>query len=129
MLGDNDALATIAVKDIQAARKFYEDTLGLTPSGNSDGGVIRFTSGTSKILVYQSQFAGTNQATAATWVVDDVDAIVKALKARGVTFEHYNFPGITLDGDVHVIGNVRNAWFKDPDGNILSIVNRGEMPA
>ena len=128
MLRDNDALATIAVKDIKAARKFYEDTLGLTLDGSGDGGVIRFTSGNSTILVYQSQFAGTNQATAVTWVVDDVDGVVKALKAKGVTFEHYDFPGITLEGDVHVIGNVRNAWFKDPDGNILSIVNRAEMP-
>jgi catechol 2,3-dioxygenase-like lactoylglutathione lyase family enzyme len=128
MLRDNDALATIAVKDIKASRKFYEDTLGLTLDGSGDGGVIRFLSGNSKILIYQSQFAGTNQATAVTWAVDDVDGVVKALKAKGVTFEHYDFPGITREGDVHVIGNVRNAWFKDPDGNILSVVNRAEMP-
>ena len=129
MLRDNDALATIAVKDIKASRKFYEDTLGLMVSGSGDEGVIRFTSGGSKILVYQSQFAGTNQATTATWVVDDVDGVVRDLKARGVTFEHYDFPGMTREGDIHISGSIRNAWFKDPDGNILSIVNRGEMPA
>src|SRR5258708_33131299 len=98
MLGDNDALATIAVKDIKASRKFYEETLGLTVSDGGDGGVIRFTSGNSKSLVYQSQFAGTNQATTATWVVDDVDGVVRDHKARGVPLEHYDSPKKTRDG-------------------------------
>lgn len=129
MLGDNDAVATIAVKDINAARKFYETTLGLTPDGGDGVGVLRFTSGSSKVLVYHSQFAGTNQATTVTWIVDDVDGLVRDLASKGVTFEHYDFPGVTREGDVHVIGNVRNAWLKDPDGNILSLVNRAEMPA
>jgi catechol 2,3-dioxygenase-like lactoylglutathione lyase family enzyme len=129
MLGDTDALATLAVKDIEAARKFYETTLGLTLDGGGAGAVLRFSSGRSKVLVYQSQFAGTNQATAVTWAADDVDGIVRSLAAKGVAFEHYDFPGMKREGDVHVIGNVRNAWLKDPDGNILSIVNRVEMPA
>ncbi len=126
MLGHDEALATIAVKDIKAARKFYETTLGLTLDGSGEGGALRFKSGNSKILVYQSQFAGTNQATAVTWVVGDVDGVVRGLKSKGVTFEHYDFPGVKRDGDVHVIGSIRNAWFKDPEGNILSIVNRGQ---
>ena len=129
MLGNNDALATIAVKDVKAARKFYETTLGLALDGGGEGPALRFKSGNSKVLVYQSQFAGTNQATAATWVVDDIDAVVRDLKSKGVTFEHYDFPGVKREGDVHVMGALRNAWFKDPDGNILSIVNHGEMPA
>jgi hypothetical protein len=52
-----------------------------------------------------------------------LDAIVRALAAKGVAFEHYDFPGTTRQGDVHVSGKTRVAWFKDPDGNILSIVN------
>ena len=75
-------------------------------------------------MVYQSQFAGSNKATAATWVVGDaLKDIVRALKAKGVAFEHYDLPRTTREGDVHVSGKTRVAWFKDPDGNILSIVN------
>lgn len=125
MLSDKDALATIAVKDAQEARKFYEGKLSLERAGASDQpGVLSYKTGKSTLLVYESRYAGTNQATAATWVVDDVDAIVKGLNGRGITFEHYDFPDVTRRGDVHIMGNIRAAWFKDPDGNILSVVNR-----
>lgn len=124
MLKSFDAIATIAVKDIAAAKHFYEDLLGFPPSEAGPEGVLNYTSGGSKLLVYKSHFAGTNQATAATWAVDDVDAEAAALAAKGVKFEHYDFPGGTREGDVHVFGPVRNAWFRDADGNILSIVNR-----
>jgi catechol 2,3-dioxygenase-like lactoylglutathione lyase family enzyme len=73
--------------------------------------------------VYESKFGGTNQATSATWVVDDIRAEVDELKAKGVTFEYYEFPGVTYDGDIHVMGSMKAAWFKDPDGNILNISN------
>jgi hypothetical protein len=87
--------------------------------------LIVFKSGNSTINVYQSQYAGTNQATAVTWIVgEDVEEIVRALKAKGVTFEHYDMPDMTREGDVHVGGNMKVAWFKDPDGNILNIVSR-----
>ena len=124
MLGDNDAIATIAVKDLSVAKRFYEGTLGLKPAGNDEKGVASYKSGKSLIMVYVSQYAGTNQATAATWIVDNVDDLVGALKEKGVAFEHYDFPGVTRNGDVHVTGKLRNAWFKDPDGNILSVVSR-----
>ncbi len=124
MLNGTDAIATIAVKNLKAATDFYEGKLGLSRGPATEDMVITYKSGNSSVLVYESQFAGTNQATALTWAVDDVDAETKALKAKGITFEHYNFPGITLEGDVHVMGNRRNSWFKDPDGNILSIVNK-----
>ena len=124
MLGDKDVVATIAVKDLVTARKFYAETLGLTAVGGEGQEVIVFKSGKSTVNVYRSQYAGTNKATAATWVVgQDVDNIVRELKARGVKFEHYDFPGMKREGDVHVAGRIRNAWFKDPDGNILSVVN------
>jgi hypothetical protein len=69
-------------------------------------------------------FAGTNHATALTWTVDDVDDVVRTLKSKGVTFEHYDLPDTRRQGDVHVSGDLKVAWFKDPDGNILSVVNR-----
>ena len=60
-----------------------------------------------------------------TWVVgDDIEGVVGALKAKGITFEHYDMPEIKREGDLHIAGDMRVAWFKDPDGNILNIVNR-----
>jgi predicted enzyme related to lactoylglutathione lyase len=128
MLKDTAAIATIGVKKIDNAKKFYEGVLGLksTPGGDEHEGVTVYDSGGSKLFVYQSDYAGTNKATAATWVVDDVDDTVKTLKGRGVSFEHYSFPDTNLEGDVHVSGRMRAAWFKDPDGNILAIVNDTE---
>ena len=125
MLGDKDAAANIAVKNLERARKFYEDTLGLTQIGTEGHEVVIFKSGKTLINVYQSQYAGTNKATAVTWVVgQDVEGFVQQLKAKGVAFEHYNMPGVTRNGDVHVADDMKVAWFKDPDGNILNIANR-----
>jgi catechol 2,3-dioxygenase-like lactoylglutathione lyase family enzyme len=125
MLGDKNAIATIAVKDVKAARRFYEGVLGLepVPSGGPPQ-VVLYKSGSSQVLVYESSYAGTNKATSVTWVVDDLEGLVKELKSKGAAFEHYDFPGAKREGDVHVMGKTKNAWLKDPDGNILSLVNR-----
>jgi catechol 2,3-dioxygenase-like lactoylglutathione lyase family enzyme len=124
MLSNTDAVANLAVKNLDTAKKFYKDTVGLTPIGAEGDEAIVFKSGSSKINVYRSKYAGTNQATAVTWNVGNrVDDVVRDLKEKGVKFEHYNLPGMTLQGDIHVAGQMRTAWFKDPDGNILNIVN------
>lgn len=124
MLGDKEAIAMIAVKNVSVAAKFYEGTLGLSKLSSEGDEVITYRSGTSKINIYHSQFAGTNQATAVVWNVgDEIETIAVALKAKGVVFEHYAMPGLSLKGDVHVGGDMKVAWFKDPDGNILSIVS------
>ncbi len=125
MLGNKDAVANIAVKNLEAARKFYEGTLGLKPIHTEDEELIVFKSGNTTLNVYRSQYAGTNKATAVTWTVgDDVEGVVRALKAEGVAFEHYDMPNMTRAGDVHISGDMKVAWFKDPDGNILNVVNR-----
>jgi catechol 2,3-dioxygenase-like lactoylglutathione lyase family enzyme len=124
MLSDKEAIAMIAVKDLKAAAKFYQDTLGLTPIAAEGEEVITYRSGNSAINVYHSQYAGTNKATAVVWNVgDEIDAVVDRLKSKGVVFEHYDMPGLTVKGDVHVGGDMKVAWFKDPDGNILSVVS------
>lgn len=125
MLKDHAAIATIAVRDLAVARKFYEDTLGLEVETVDEGmGTLFCKSGGTPLLVYRSEYAGTNRATAATWVVDeDVAEVVRGLEARGVVFESYDLPDTRREGSVHVSGDIRFAWFKDPDGNILSIVN------
>ena len=124
MLASTDAIATIAVKKIEPARKFYEGTLGLKPMPTEQTGVQGYKSGNSSVLVYESQYAGTNKATAATWTVQNLEGVVRDLKAKGVRFEHYDFPGATRQGDVHGTGKTKAAWFKDPDGNILALVSR-----
>ncbi|MGH7513801.1 MAG: VOC family protein [Gemmatimonadales bacterium] len=124
MLGDSDAIATIPVKNIDVARKFYQDKLGLMTGPSREKGVLTCKSGASSVLVYESKYAGTNEATAATWAVDDVDGAVDTLREKGVSFEHYDLPNMTRKGDVHVSGGMKAAWFKDPDGNILALVSR-----
>ncbi|HSP15311.1 MAG TPA: VOC family protein [Thermoanaerobaculia bacterium] len=123
MLAAIDAMATVAVKDLQRARKFCQDTLGLN-AVHTDQHFIRYRSGNAAILVYVSSFAGTNRATAVTWAVgDELENIVSALNAKGVEFEHYDLPQTVRKGDIHVSGKTRVAWLKDPDGNILSLVS------
>jgi catechol 2,3-dioxygenase-like lactoylglutathione lyase family enzyme len=123
MLGDYDAMATIAVKDLKAAKKFYEGKLGFKVVHTEGEEAVEYKSGKSQLLVYRSQYAATNKATAATWMVKDVEGLVKDLKAKGIAFEHYDMPGVTVKGDVHVAGKNKNAWFKDPDGNIIALVS------
>jgi catechol 2,3-dioxygenase-like lactoylglutathione lyase family enzyme len=124
VLENKNAIATIPVKDISAAKRFYEGALGLKPDPAVEPGVLAYKTGNTPLLVYQSQYAGTNKATAATWFVgEDVEGVVQELKGKGVSFEKYDFPGGTRKGDVHINGKNKAAWFKDPDGNILAIVN------
>ena len=124
MLANSNATANLAVKDLAKARAFYEGTLGLKQVHDEGGELIVYKSGDTAINVYHSQFAGTNKATAVTWMVgDEIDNVVKALKSKGVTFEHYDMPGAKHDGDVHDFGKLRVAWFKDPDGNIFNLGN------
>jgi len=125
MLKDRDVTATLAVRDIDRAQKFYRDVVGLTPLAAEEPGVMPFKTGSGSILIYESDFAGTNRATAATWMLDDdLDDTVKSLRSKGVTFEHYEMPGVTRQGDIHLTGKSKAAWFKDPDGNIIALVGR-----
>ncbi len=121
MLKDKNSSAIVAVKDLDRAKTFYSDVLGLNLADTSNEGMLGYRTGNTWLTVYQSDFAGTNQANAVTWDVGvELDDIVEGLKARGVTFEHYDDMG--RQGDIHVCGSMRLAWFKDPDGNILHLV-------
>ena len=121
MLGKADATPMIAVKDVDRARKFYEDTLGLKTREEMGGEVLRVESGDTVINVYRSEHAGTNKATALTFDVDDIESEVNELKEKGIFFEHYDMPGLERRGDLYVAQGMKTAWFKDPDGNILSL--------
>src|SRR5688500_516619 len=112
MLPDANATANLAVKNINTARKIYEGTLGLKPVDAEGEEAVVYRSGKSLINVYPSDYAGTNKATAVTWAVgDEVENVVRDLKAKGVTFEHYNMPGMKQEGDLHVSGDMKIAWF------------------
>ncbi len=126
MLGNANAVVTIGVKDLGRAREFYEATLGLTvDSEMPEAQLVVYRSGDSLVQIYETDKAGTNQATYVTWEVDDVDGVVSALKDKGVGFEHYpEMPEVTVEGDLHVWGDDRVAWFRDPDGNTLCLHNK-----
>lgn len=124
MLEARQAIATVAVRDLAAARGFYSEVLGLKPTVHQQEGTLSYQIGSSELLVYPSRFAGTNEATAVTWIVDDTADAARTLARKGVRFEHYDdLPGTRRDGDLHLAGHLKLAWFKDPDGNIHSLVS------
>jgi catechol 2,3-dioxygenase-like lactoylglutathione lyase family enzyme len=127
MLGRADATPMIAVKDLDRARSFYEGVLGLKAKDEWGGEGATLKSGDTVINVYRSEFAGTNKATALTFQVDDIDKEVGDLKEKGIFFEHYDLVGLTPRGDLYVgEKGFKTAWFKDPDGNILSLIEGGQ---
>ena len=128
MRSDFSAAVNVAVRDLTVARHFYGEVRGLKPGGPAGPQLAIFRSGDSRLLIYLSEFAGSNKATAITWSVGaEIDTVVAALKSKGVIFEHYPSTHMVLepDGDIHAMpgGTHRIAWFKDPDGNILSLTN------
>ncbi len=121
MLSRVSLYPSLAVRDLKEAIAFYRDTLGFNIVDENRNGVW-FEAGSSRFTIYESAFAGSNKGTAMIFEVIDPDSEVKALKSRGITFEHYdNIPDIHREGEMHVVKDFRCAWFKDPSGNILSI--------
>ena len=121
MLNDSKVTANIPAADLERARSFYADKLGLTPTDENPGGLIYSTGGTTFFL-YQTEYAGQAGHTIAQFHVADVGAEVKDLQAKGVTFERYDLPGLTWDGDVASAGDMGHmAWFKDSEDNILCL--------
>lgn len=121
MLKDSTVTANIPAADLERARAFYADKLGLTPSDENPGGLVYTTAGSSFFL-YETEHAGRAGHTIAQLHVDDVATEAAALAERGVAFEHYDLPGITWDGDVAAMqGMGHAAWFRDSEGNILCL--------
>jgi catechol 2,3-dioxygenase-like lactoylglutathione lyase family enzyme len=122
MLKDHNSSAILAVTDLERARAFYGELLGLelAEEGGPEG-VLVYATGATRLVVYASNYAGTNRANSVVWSVGgELDAIVTALEAKGAKFEHY--PGIgRLEGNIHHAGGAKLAWLKDPDGNVLHI--------
>lgn len=125
MLANSTVLAMIAVSDMQKAKEFYEGKLGLK-NGEEAMGNVAYKCGEGVVLVYPAPSAGKNQATSATWNVNDIETIVRELSAKGIEFEKYDMPGATYEGDIAVMDGVKAAWFKDPDGNILGLAQMAD---
>lgn len=121
MLKDKDSAAIVAVADLERARAFYEDVLELELTQQNDQ-VLEFRTGTTSLIVYLSDFAGTNKANAVVWGVGtEIEAITAKLAAKGVSFEQYE--GMDYADGIHRDGDYAMVWFKDPDGNILHLNN------
>jgi len=123
MLANAPIRAYIPASNIARARKFYEGTLGFRPKLEYAGGVI-YECGGSEVFMYPTPNAGTSRASQAFWQVADVETEVAELKARGVAFEEYDMPGITMKNSIATGGGAKTAWFKDSEGNILAVSQR-----
>ncbi|RYY28999.1 MAG: VOC family protein [Sphingomonadales bacterium] len=121
MLTDKSSAAIVACSDVAAARVFYTETLGL-PLIDDHGDVFTLQTGSTRLNVYKSAYAGTNKANAVVWDAGgDVEAIAADLRAKGVTLEEYPEGFDSVTHGVHVKDDFRAIWFKDPDGNILHV--------
>lgn len=110
--------------DLERAKKWYRDKLGVAPAEEVPEGLIYRTGG-ARWDLYPSEFAGTNQGTAATIIVDDVDAVVDDLAGRGIAFEQYDYPELKTNAKgVATFATSKMAWFKDSEGNILAVEQR-----
>jgi len=123
MLSTAPIRAYIPVTNVSRARKFYEEKVGLRPKEEYAGGVI-YECGGAEVFMYPTSNAGTSKASQAYWQVENVEAEVTELKARGVTFEEYDMPGVTMKNSIATAGGAKTAWFKDTEGNILAVSQR-----
>jgi catechol 2,3-dioxygenase-like lactoylglutathione lyase family enzyme len=124
MLKNYDIHTTIPVHDLQQARSFYAEKLGLRPTQETPGGLVYQLKG-SQFALYPSAGAGTAQHTIAGWTVEDIEAEVSELRAQGVVFEEYDLPNLKTVNAIAAIGPNRAAWFRDSEGNILGIMQEG----
>lgn len=126
MLQSSPMYAYIPAADVARARKFYEEKVGLTPKREIAGGVVYEFAGHTGCFLYPTKNAGTNKASQAFWQVQDVEREVAELRARGVTFEEYDMPGLKTRNGIAVAGGAKSAWFRDTEGNIMALIQNVE---
>lgn len=121
MTSQLESYAVLPAKDLERARRFYRDALGLEPEQDMPEGLIYRTRTGSRILIYETPFAGSNQATAIGFITGEFDRDVADLRAKGVTFEEYDLPGLKTQNGVVEMEGAKGAWFTDSEGNIISL--------
>jgi catechol 2,3-dioxygenase-like lactoylglutathione lyase family enzyme len=122
MLADRPIHTTLPAADLERARRFYSEQLGLTPESEAPGGMFYRCGGDTRFLVFPSGGTASGQHTQMSWTVDDIESEVAGLKARGVVFEEYETPSLKTVQSVATTGPVKQAWFKDSEGNLLGLV-------
>lgn len=122
MLQSSPMYAYIPATDVARARKFYEEKVGLTPKREVAGGVVYEFAGGTACFLYPTRNAGTNKASQAFWEVQDIEREVAELRARGVTFEEYDMPGLKTHDGIAIGGGAKSAWFKDTEGNVMALI-------
>lgn len=129
MLADVPVIAMIPTKDMAKARKFYEDQLGLKAAEEDEGGITYVCGNGSTVLLYETYIENLGEQTVASWMVSDLRAEVDDLKSKGVSFVDYDMPELkTVDSIATFEKSAKKAmaaWFKDPDGNVLSLLQNG----
>lgn len=122
MLSGSQIYPTLPASDLERAGRFYEDKLGLkrVDMPQPDDGIIYQAGDCTRFFVYKTE-ASHSEATAAFFLVEDLDGEMKELRQRGVAFEDYDLPGLHTDNGVYADEGMKAAWFKDTEGNILSL--------
>lgn len=135
MLNDADCATRLPAEDLDRARRFYAEKLGLEPVEERPGGLL-YRCGNSRFALFASSGRPSGEHTQMGWVVDDIETVVDELRRRGVEFEHVDVPGLrTVDGIADIKGNYpsagtgeRGAWFRDSEGNLLGIGQPTNLP-
>ncbi len=121
--------AVLPATDIERAKRFYGETLGLPSAGATpDGGAIYECAGGTRLAVYPSATPSDGRFTQGGWEVDDIETEAADLRARGIAFEEYDLPGLKTEDGIATVDGARGGWFKDSEGNLLGVVQlaRGE---
>ncbi|WP_445155097.1 VOC family protein [Arthrobacter sp. Hor0625] len=126
MLNNASIMAVLPAKDIDRAKAFYRDKLGVEPSESMEEGTVMYTCGQgTRFLLYQTDNAGTAKNTQMGWETTDLEGEMAELRGRGVVFEDYDFPGLKTENGVATADWGKAAWFLDSEGNIINIAQRG----
>jgi predicted enzyme related to lactoylglutathione lyase len=127
MLKDSNIMAVLPAKDINRAKEFYRDKLGIEPSESMEEGSVMYSCGQgTRFLVYQTENAGTAKNTQLGWETDNLEREMEELRGRGVVFEDYNFPGLKTENGIATASWGKAAWFLDSEDNIISISQRAQ---
>ena len=121
MLANDPIYPTLPAVDLERAKRFYAEKLGLTPESELPGGLLYRCGKDSRFSVFPSEGEASGTHTQAIWLVEDVESAVAALKARGVIFEEYDLPSLKTVDSIATIGTAKGTWFKDSEGNLLSL--------
>jgi catechol 2,3-dioxygenase-like lactoylglutathione lyase family enzyme len=120
LLESYDVQAMVPAQDLERAKSFYADRLGLKPIEERPEG-LRYRCGSGGFMLFQSTGAASGDHTQLGWDVDDLEATVEELRGRGVVFEEYDLPGFKTVNGIAEIAGEKGAWFKDSEGNLLAV--------